>query len=605
MGPARYSKRTTTSVVSSEYFVLIDASAGFRESNRRYLGKVDITPVEDDELAEYRESYKYPEPLFPYSLYSSAHTYHETKELFQPQKSQYFNSSDELLRIQKHVYTTVNPFDLLSFLSWKEERAMDERMRKLQDEYNIIVLQTLAGNRGGRADARPMGDVIRLANLLDDEDPANAEDRGSSPSPSSADSMADDDRSADSDFGFYTDLSVLKPKTERRLLEADDPFVYGQYSDHTCNGCPHYARDAFIVCPVCKTAACDGAEGLCAAPPDSFVFGCNLCHDHEVDGHDLDPKTVIEMYCLHCSAIGPIGSQCQACRRTVGCPQNYCPHCKQLSNLTQAYEVFQHCPACDKCVESLDFDNHICIDSSECCPICTFSLNINTTDLTRLPCNPRHIMHTRCFDNMVSTGTIFCPLDHKVVISTEAYAKIRASNLYLSMSSYTYILDHAVINCYYCHDCELVSFDFSCGVAFADDFCHYCFGVNCKSIASLGVRPGDIVPLLAEDARQWGGGGEAAHEQGSGLWMGKECIDRISDLVARRLHRPASSCSVDRGHCVDDDLEAALGFRPMTLAVFNALRQTDKTAAAKAHLAAYRALYAAFVPKLKYIGSSG
>ncbi|KAL2321184.1 hypothetical protein Fmac_030153 [Flemingia macrophylla] len=159
-------------------------------------------------------------------------------------------------------------------------------------------------------------------------------------------------------------------------------------------GCEHYKRN-------CKLrAACCGK-----------LFTCRFCHDNASD-HSMDRKATLEMMCMQCLAIQPVGPICMSpsCNGLT-MAKYYCNICKFFDDERNVY----HCPFCNICRvgHGLGIDYFHCMKCNCClgikstshkclekglemnCPICCDDLFTSSATVRALPCG--HYMHSSCF----------------------------------------------------------------------------------------------------------------------------------------------------------------------------------------------------------------
>ncbi|KAG2411057.1 Zinc finger protein [Vigna angularis] len=174
-------------------------------------------------------------------------------------------------------------------------------------------------------------------------------------------------------------------------------------------GCDHYKRN-------CKLRAeCCGK-----------LFTCRFCHDN-VSDHSMDRKATLEMMCMHCLNIQPIGPMCM----TPSCngfsmAKYYCNICKFFDDERNVY----HCPFCNLCRvgQGLGIDYFHCMKCNCClgikstshkclekglemnCPICCDDLFTSSATVRALPCG--HYMHSACFQ-AYTCSHYTCPICSK------------------------------------------------------------------------------------------------------------------------------------------------------------------------------------------------
>ncbi|KAF7827794.1 zinc finger protein BRUTUS-like [Senna tora] len=174
-------------------------------------------------------------------------------------------------------------------------------------------------------------------------------------------------------------------------------------------GCEHYRRNCKLL------AACCGK-----------LFSCRFCHD-KVSDHSMDRKATIEMMCMRCLQLQPVGPVCA----TPSCgglsmAKYYCSICKFFDDERTVY----HCPFCNICRlgKGLGVDSFHCMQCNCClsmklvdhhcqekgletnCPICCDFLFTSSISVRALPCG--HFMHSTCFQ-AYTCGHYTCPICRK------------------------------------------------------------------------------------------------------------------------------------------------------------------------------------------------
>ncbi|XVF12294.1 hypothetical protein REPUB_Repub08aG0103500 [Reevesia pubescens] len=159
-------------------------------------------------------------------------------------------------------------------------------------------------------------------------------------------------------------------------------------------GCEHYKRN-------CKLrAACCGK-----------LFTCRFCHD-KVSDHSMDRKATLEMMCMGCLKIQPVGPACMtpSCNG-LSMAKYYCNICKFFDDERNVYHCpfcnlcrvgkglgidYFHCMTCNCCL-GIKLVNHKCLEKGleTNCPICCDFLFTSSATVRALPCG--HYMHSACF----------------------------------------------------------------------------------------------------------------------------------------------------------------------------------------------------------------
>ncbi|CAI8594892.1 unnamed protein product [Vicia faba] len=175
-------------------------------------------------------------------------------------------------------------------------------------------------------------------------------------------------------------------------------------------GCEHYKRN-------CKVrAACCGK-----------LFTCRFCHDNNSSDHSMDRKATLEMMCMACMTIQPVGPMCTtpSCNG-LSMAKYYCNICKFFDDERNVY----HCPFCNICRvgQGLGIDYFHCMKCNCCvgiksvshkclekglemnCPICCDDLFTSSATVRALACG--HYMHSSCFQ-AYTCSHYTCPICSK------------------------------------------------------------------------------------------------------------------------------------------------------------------------------------------------
>ncbi|KAL6848619.1 hypothetical protein ACP4OV_021202 [Aristida adscensionis] len=171
-------------------------------------------------------------------------------------------------------------------------------------------------------------------------------------------------------------------------------------------GCEHYKRNCKLVAACCNK-----------------LFTCRFCHD-KVSDHTMERKATVEMMCMLCLKVQPVGPNCEtpSCNG-LSMAKYYCSICKFFDDERSIY----HCPFCNLCRvgSGLGTDFFHCMKCNCClgmsliehkcrekmlemnCPICCDFLFTSSAAVRCLPCG--HFMHSACFQAYTCTHYT-CPV---------------------------------------------------------------------------------------------------------------------------------------------------------------------------------------------------
>ncbi|XP_062232064.1 zinc finger protein BRUTUS-like isoform X1 [Phragmites australis] len=176
--------------------------------------------------------------------------------------------------------------------------------------------------------------------------------------------------------------------------------------DRQVFGCEHYKRNCKVVAVCCNK-----------------LFTCRFCHD-EVSDHTMERKATMEMMCMLCLKVQPVGPNCQtASCNGLSMAKYYCSICKFFDDERTVY----HCPFCNLCRlgEGLGTDFFHCMKCNCClsiklikhkcrekmlemnCPICCNFIFTSSAPVRGLPCG--HFIHSACFQAYTCTHYT-CPI---------------------------------------------------------------------------------------------------------------------------------------------------------------------------------------------------
>ncbi|KAJ8923952.1 hypothetical protein NQ315_006728 [Exocentrus adspersus] len=179
-------------------------------------------------------------------------------------------------------------------------------------------------------------------------------------------------------------------------------------------GCTHYKRKCKFVTPCCEK-----------------IYVCRFCHDDEED-HTLDRKAITELICALCDTRQPVQTKCKTCGVLFG--KYSCLECNLFDDEDKSQfhctgcgicriggaDRFFHCETCNMCLPlQLKTNGHRCVENASLsnCPLCLE--NIHTS---RLPCHvPRcgHLLHRKCFEQLIRGHHFSCPICQKSLVNME------------------------------------------------------------------------------------------------------------------------------------------------------------------------------------------
>ncbi|KAK9036719.1 hypothetical protein V6N11_078711 [Hibiscus sabdariffa] len=182
-------------------------------------------------------------------------------------------------------------------------------------------------------------------------------------------------------------------------------------------GCEHYKRNCKLRAACCRK-----------------LFTCRFCHDN-VSDHSMDRKATLEMICMRCLKIQPVGPICAtpSCNG-LSMAKYYCSICKFFDDERNVYHCpfcnicrvgkglgidFFHCMTCNCCI-GVKLVNHKCLEKSleTNCPICCDFLFTSSATVRALPCG--HCMHSACFQGYTCSHYT-CPLCSKSLGNMAVY----------------------------------------------------------------------------------------------------------------------------------------------------------------------------------------
>lgn len=178
-------------------------------------------------------------------------------------------------------------------------------------------------------------------------------------------------------------------------------------------GCSHYKRGCKLLAPCCNKS-----------------YNCRFCHDEEEENHTLDRQAVEQVECLGCRLLQLVVAECKSCSHVFGSAY-FCPTCKLYDHTDKGQfhcdgcgicraggrDKFNHCSTCGIC---MPVDKpHRCISNSSKnnCAVCMEDIH-TSRDSAHIP-SCSHLLHSKCFKDMISQGMYTCPTCSKSMMDME------------------------------------------------------------------------------------------------------------------------------------------------------------------------------------------
>ena len=186
-------------------------------------------------------------------------------------------------------------------------------------------------------------------------------------------------------------------------------------------GCKHYKRKCKFYCDCCNE-----------------IHSCRLCHDEKYEygknSHKLNRFEVKKIICEFCNLKQDVSNKCKQCGIKFG--EYFCNICNLFDDdiskgqyhchkcgicRVGGKENFFHCDTCNSCISINLKDNHNCLNNSfhNKCPVCFEDIFNSTNPSTIIKCG--HVLHVSCFNEMLKSNSIRCPLCNKSSIDAEKY----------------------------------------------------------------------------------------------------------------------------------------------------------------------------------------
>lgn len=146
-------------------------------------------------------------------------------------------------------------------------------------------------------------------------------------------------------------------------------------------------------------------------------YDCPKCHNKN-ETHILDINTIDKLKCSNCNCDNNLNenpTNCYNCN--IKFASYYCLECKIWCNRNNVFHCYKckacklgekgqsyHCDNCNLCLSLKTKDTHKCsnknIDRNKVCPICLDNINNIKDTILLLKCD--HLIHKKCFDELVS-----------------------------------------------------------------------------------------------------------------------------------------------------------------------------------------------------------
>jgi RING finger/CHY zinc finger protein 1 len=202
-------------------------------------------------------------------------------------------------------------------------------------------------------------------------------------------------------------------------------------------------------------------------------FGCRICHDFEISGHEINRYEIKHIICNACKIRQPVSNSCinTECRVFGNMfASYYCNICHLYSDnpLSEIYHCekcnicricgignkpsdFFHCDKCGGCINIRHETTHKCVTDAlrnDCC-ICLDNIFLSRETVTILPCG--HAIHGECFNSSIKQNKYTCPLCRKIMIKGEA---LEVMNLQYDNIISLYPYDENIKAHISCNDCD-------------------------------------------------------------------------------------------------------------------------------------------------------
>ena len=256
-------------------------------------------------------------------------------------------------------------------------------------------------------------------------------------------------------FSEFTDTSIDSFEETQMTRDATDAREISKIELKKEN-CGHYISGCKIISKCCDKE-----------------FGCRICHDFEMEEHEINRYEIEEIICNTCKTRQPISNSCiniECCQYGENFASYYCNICHLYSD-NPVSEIFHcdkckicricgvgnkpsdffHCDKCGGCINKTLEKTHKCVTDAlrnDCC-ICLENIFVSRESIAILPCG--HAIHSECFNSSIRQNKYTCPLCRKIMIKGEALDMINKN--YDNIIS-LYPCDLNIKSKILCNDCE-------------------------------------------------------------------------------------------------------------------------------------------------------
>ena len=202
-------------------------------------------------------------------------------------------------------------------------------------------------------------------------------------------------------------------------------------------------------------------------------FGCRLCHDSEISGHEINRYEIEEIICNNCNVRQLVSNSCinkecfmfegkfasyycEICHLYSDKPPSEIYHCEKckicrMCGIGNKPSDFFHCDKCGGCINKELEKTHKCVTDALCndCCICLDKMFLSREAVVILPCG--HAIHRTCFNSSIKQNKYTCPLCRKIMIKGDDLdMMIRQYDNIISLYPYDENIKAEIS----CNDCE-------------------------------------------------------------------------------------------------------------------------------------------------------